>query len=220
MCVGSHKSQAGFPWLPRILRIVPSTAAHFEHQFLEPSWTAPLDAASAIQALPAQTTLSGMFFVAVVAAARQANVTLPSAQARYLPFRFYPLREFAKLLVEAAPALYPEEPLREALRKMGRAAPTNLLSSTVGKVVLGPAQGIHAILDTISQTYPINLRPSKGEVIERGERFAIVRLSEVHYFLDCHHVGILEGVLRYAGERGSVRIRPMGPGAMDYLVTW
>lgn len=206
--------------MPRILRIVPATAAQFEHQFLEPSWTASLDTAGAIQALPAQTTLSGMFFVAVVSAARMANVTLPSAQARYVPFRFYPLREFAKLLIEAAPALYPDEPIREALRKMGRAAPHNLLSSTVGKVVLGPAQGIHAILDTISQTYPINLRPSKGEVIERGDRFAIVRLSEVYYFLDCHHVGIMEGVLRYAGERGSVRIRPMGPGAMDYLVAW
>jgi uncharacterized protein (TIGR02265 family) len=103
---------------------------------------------------------------------------------------------------------------------MGRGAPQNLMSSTVGKVVLGPAQGIHAVLDTISQTYPINLRPSKGEVIERGERFAIVRLSDVHYFLDCHHVGIMEGVLRYAGERGTVRIRPIGPGAMDYLVAW
>jgi uncharacterized protein (TIGR02265 family) len=207
--------------MPRILQDVQSTAEHLEHQFLEPSWTAPLDTASAIQALPAQTTLSGMFFEAVVAAARAANATLPSAQARYVPFRFYPLREFARLLVEAAPALYPDEPIRQALRLMGRAAPYNLLSSTVGKVVLGPAQGIHAILGTISQTYPINLRPSQAELLESGERFAVVRLTEVHYFLDCHHVGILEGTLRYAGQaHGSVRIRPMGRGAMDYLCTW
>jgi uncharacterized protein (TIGR02265 family) len=206
--------------MPRILQSVHSTTAHLEHQFLEPSWTAPLDTASAIQALPANTTLSGMFFVAVVAAAHAANVTLPSAQARYLPFRFYPLRDFARLLVEAAPALYPDEPIRQALRKMGRVAPDNLLASTVGKVVLGPAQGIHAILATISQTYPINLRPSHAELLESGEHFAVVRLTDVHYFLDCHHVGILEGVLRYAGQRGSVRIRPMGPGAMDYLCTW
>lgn len=216
----SHKSQAGRQEMPDILQIVQSSAPHLEQQFLEPSWTAPLDAASAIQALPAETKLSGMFFEAVASAARQASSGLPSAQQRYVPFRFYPLRDFARLLVEAAPALYPNEPIRQALRKMGRAAPYNLLSSTVGKVVLGPAQGIHPVLDTISQTYPINLRPSNGEVIERGERFAVVRLSNVHYFLDSHHVGVMEGVLRYAGVRGHVRVRPMGPGAMDYLLTW
>jgi uncharacterized protein (TIGR02265 family) len=199
---------------------VHSAAPHLDHQFLEPSWTAPLDTASAIQALPVSTTLSGMFFDAVATAARRANVTLASALPRYLSFRFYPLRDFARLLVEAAPALYPDEPMRQALRKMGRAAPYNLLSSTVGKVVFGPAEGVHAILGTISQTYPINLRPSAAEVTEHGERFAVVRLSDVHYFLDCHHVGILEGTLQYAGVRGSVRVRPMGPGAMEYLCTW
>jgi uncharacterized protein (TIGR02265 family) len=203
---------------------VSSPAQRLEHQFEEPSWTAPLDTLSAIQAMPAETTLSGMFFEATALAARQANAAqgraLSSPPARYLAFRFYPARDFMRLLVEAAPVLFPDDPIRIALRKMGRAAPHNLLSSTVGKVVLGPAEGVHAILDTISQTYPINLRPSQGGVIERGERFAVVRLSDVHYFLDCHHVGVLEGTLRYAGVRGTVRIRPMGRGAMDYLCSW
>jgi uncharacterized protein (TIGR02265 family) len=199
---------------------VPSTAEQLEHQFMEPSWTAPLDTASAIQAMPAETTISGMFFEATAAAARQANATLPSALPRYVAFRFYPARDFMRLLVEAAPALFPEDPIRIALRKMGRAAPYNLLSSTVGKVVLGPAQGVHAILDTISKTYPINMRPSAASVIERGERFAVVRFSDVYSFLDCHHVGVLEGTMRYAGVRGSVRIRPMGRGAMDCFCSW
>jgi len=30
----------------------------------------------------------------------------------------------------------------------------------------------------------------------------------------------MEGVLRLAGVRGTVRIRPMGRGAMDYLCAW
>jgi hypothetical protein len=38
--------------------------------------------------------------------------------------------------------------------------------------------------------------------------------------MDCHHVGVMEGTLRHAGVDGRVRIRPLAPGAMDYLLSW
>lgn len=162
-----------------------------------------------------------MFFEATVKAARRERIQLsPQWAGPFHAFRPYPLRDFARLLSEFAPLMFPDMSLRSALRVLGRVTPEVLLRSTVGKVVLGSAQGVHEIIDTVSKTYPINLKPSKAEIVERGDREAIVRLCDVHYFMDCHHVGILEGTLAYAGVEGTVRIRPLGPGAMDYLLSW
>ncbi len=200
---------------------MPSPARHLDQQFEEPDWNSPLDTVSAIQAMPTTTTISGMFLDAMISGARSRNLPIPAEWSQpYATFRFYPMREFARMLAEFAPLVRPELPIRQALRVMGRTAPGVLLGSTVGRVVLGSAEGVHQILDTVSKTYPINLKPSKAEIVERGERYAVVRLTDVHYFMDCHHVGVMEGTLSHAGVQGSVRIRPLAPGAMDYLLSW
>jgi uncharacterized protein (TIGR02265 family) len=200
---------------------VQSRARHLDQQFIEPDWAAPLDTASAIQAMPSTTTISGMFLDATLTAARKARIPLsPEWPAQYATFRFYPMRDFARLLAELAPLMLPELPIRQALRVMGRTAPDVLLGSTVGKVVLGSVEGVHEIIATVTKTYPINLKPSSAEIVERGESHMIVRLTGVHYFMDCHHVGVMEGTLRHAGVRGNVRIRPLAPGAVDYLLSW
>jgi uncharacterized protein (TIGR02265 family) len=200
---------------------VQSRARHLEQQFIEPDWAAPLDTTSAIQAMPATTTISGMFLDATLTAARKARVPLsPEWPAQYATFRFYPMRDFARLLAELAPLMLPDVTIRQALRVMGRTAPDVLMGSTVGKVVLGSVEGVHEIIATVTKTYPINLKPSKAEIVDRGEGYAVVRLTGVHYFMDCHHVGGMEGTLRHAGVRGRVRIRPLAPGAVDYLLSW
>ena len=45
-------------------------------------------------------------------------------------------------------------------------------------------------------------------------------IPQIYYFLDSHHVGAFEGVLKFAGVRGEVLINPCGPGACDLLLTW
>jgi len=200
---------------------VQSYALHLDQQFVEPDWAAPLDTASAIQAMPATSTISGMFLDAVVTAARKARLPISSDwPAQYSRFRFYPMRDHARLLAEICPLMFGDQPLRQGLRVLGRTAPDTLLGSTVGKVVLGSAEGVHEIVETVTKTYPINLKPSNAEIVERGQRHAVVRLTDVHLFMDCHQVGVLEGTMRHAGVKGSVRIRPLGPGAMEYLCSW
>lgn len=197
-----------------------SLARFVEQQFIEPDWDAPLDTTAAIQAMPLTTTVSGMFLEATVAAARKARLPLSDEwNGPYHTFRFYPMRDLARLMVELSGLMMPELPIRKALRALGRTAPDVLLGSTVGKVVLGSAQGVHEIIETVTRTYPINLKPSMAEIVERAERQIIVRLSDVH-LMDCHHVGVMEGTMRHAGVKGSVRIRPLGARAMDYLLSW
>jgi uncharacterized protein (TIGR02265 family) len=189
-------------------------------QFVEPSWNAPLDAEAEFQAIPATATISGMFIAPLVMEAKRLGVHLPSARDRYVPFKFYPLVEHAKVLVETCERIYPTIPLRQALRKLGRGAPKALVGSTLGKVVFASVEGPHQVVDAMAKAYPLNARPSRVEVLQRSAGRAVVRLEQVHYFADSHHVGAFEGVLRYAGAEGRVSIASRGRAAVDLLLEW
>jgi uncharacterized protein (TIGR02265 family) len=191
-----------------------------DDQFIDPPWNAPLDASDVLRSVPESATISGMFPDAVLQQAQQANVSLPSARDRYTKFRFYPLREFTRVLIEGCEIFFPGTPLRLALRKMGRAGPKTLISSTVGRVVFGSAEGALAAIEAMAKAYSINVRPSHVEVVAASEHRAIIRVRELHYFLDSHHIGVFEGTLRHAGVKGTVKICAYGPAEADILCSW
>jgi len=103
-----------------------------------------------------------MFIAPLVQEAKRLGVTLPSARERYVAYRFYPLIEHVQVLVETSQRVYPGVPLRQALRKLGRGAPTALVASTLGKVVLAAAAGAHDVIDAMAKAYPHGLGKSKS----------------------------------------------------------
>jgi uncharacterized protein (TIGR02265 family) len=188
--------------------------------FVEPPWSAPLDAHAVLRAVPESASIVGMFCDRVVNVAKLQGKPLPSAREKYTPYKFYPLREHAQLVLEACPRLYPSLSLRQALRKLGRAAPQALIGSTIGKVTLGAASGVEETLRAWAKTYPLHLRPGFAELAEVSKNHAIVRLTDVHFFLDSHHVGSFEGLFKFLELRATVKIHSFSPSAADLLCTW
>jgi uncharacterized protein (TIGR02265 family) len=189
-------------------------------RFVEPPWNLPLDEQAALDSIPENATISGMFVAPLVMEAKRLGMILPSARDRYLPFGFYPLREHARLLLETCERRFGHLPLRQALRKLGRGAPAALMTSTLGKVMLGSVDDPPQIIRAMAAAYPLNARPSRVSVPVMEPGRAIVRMEEVHYFLDSHHVGAFEGVLKFAGVRGTVLIDIRGSAAADLMLTW
>ncbi len=122
--------------------------------------------------------------------------------------------------MSAAKIFYPERSLRHGLRAIGTAAPAAFSSSVLGKVTLGSAEGVHAVVTAIVNTYSINVRPSRCFVVESSPTSMIVSLNDVHHFLDSHHVGVFEGTLKYAGVEGRVRIASKQRHLADLLLEW
>jgi uncharacterized protein (TIGR02265 family) len=188
--------------------------------FIEPVWAAPLDVDSVAANIPKDAQVAGMFFLALQAKAQQMNVVLPRVRERYLSFSFYPITELIPLMVEGARHFYPGKPPREALRTMGRAVPKALIASTIGKVVFGSAEGVHATVEAMTKTYAINLRPCRVSVTESAPNWMVIKLEQIHHFLDSHHVGIFEGTMLHVGVEGTVRIAAVSGSAADILLTW
>ena len=186
----------------------------------EPPWGAPIDADALIRAVPANATISGVFLTAVAEAARARGHTLHMARERYTPFTPYPLREHCELMVEAATTMWPELPLRQGLRKLGRGSPVALMKSVLGRVVLGSAEGPTQILRAMAKSYPLHTRPGSLEVHELGPRHVIVRMLDIHYFLDSQHVRVFEGVMRFAGVEGQVRMKSYSRTDADLSCEW
>jgi uncharacterized protein (TIGR02265 family) len=188
--------------------------------FVEPPWTAPLDAEAEIRALPQVAQVRGLMIAPMLANVKKRGTTPTVERERYLSFNLYPLREHVRLLVDSCKVLFPELPLRQGLRKLGRGASDAFGASTVGKVTIGVAEGAHDIVAAFAKGYELNLQPGRACVVESGPRRVVVSLDDVHYFLDSHHVGAFEGALKRAGVRGRVLIARRGRAAADLLLEW
>jgi uncharacterized protein (TIGR02265 family) len=190
------------------------------NDFVEPNWTAPLDVVKALEAIPETATITGMFIEPTARAARAGGKSLPAQRERYLPFRYYPLREHVQLLLEACAATFPGRPLRTALRKLGRAGPNAFLASTLGRVSVGSGHGTHDYIERLAKSYSISLSGARGSMLTIDDHNAVVQLQNVHFFLACHHVGVFEGVMRYAGVQGEVKIKSHSPHSADLWCSW
>lgn len=189
--------------------------------FGEPPWHAPLDSDESLAALPEDAQMKGMFLAAIVARATEAGVVLSSARPRYTAFQWYPLREHCALLTELSRAVWPNEPLRQGLRRIGRGAAPALVGSTLGKVMVGSAIGPAQVVSEMAKAYMLLARPGTIAVVEDSPGRMEISLRDVCFFLDSHHVGVYEGALRFArAVDPKVQIRMRGPHDLDLLCEW
>jgi len=189
-------------------------------RFREPPWQAGLDVPRALSLISAASSIAGMFFLGVLEGAKRRGLALSAPRERYLPFGFYPIAEFAPLLVAAAGLFHPKLSLRQSLRAIGAAGPAVLAKTVLGKVTLGSAIGVHAVIEAIAKTYSVNIRPCRCAITHKSERACVVSLDNVQYFLDSHHVGVFEGTMTHAGVQGRVRIASKSEFSADLLLEW
>jgi uncharacterized protein (TIGR02265 family) len=189
-------------------------------RFSDPPWQAALDVPRALSLISADSTIAGMFFLGLVEGAKRRGVSLSVTRERYLPFGFYPVAEFAPLLVAAAGHFHPTASLRHGLRAIGAVGPAVLAKSVLGKVTLGSAIGVHAVIEAVANTYGVNIRPSTCVVTHRATRACVVSLENVQYFLNSHHIGVFEGTMTHAGVKGRVRIASRSEFSAELLLEW
>jgi uncharacterized protein (TIGR02265 family) len=190
-----------------------------------PSWDAPLDAESYVRAIPPGALIKGFYAATVAAEAKRRGIKLAHASDKYLPFLDYSLANHNRLLVETARAFWPDVPLRQGLRKIGRAAVQSLLETTFGKALLGgltQPETVGRALLAFGRAYTTTLsKPTPVvEVIETGERSAIFRLRDAWVFHDSQQIGIIEGLCRACGAQADVRFAMDGPASGEFACSW
>lgn len=188
--------------------------------FVDPPWEAVLAVERCIAEIPDTATIAGMFYLALQEGAKRRNVELPFPKQRFVPFGFYPLREFARALVQASRSFYPNRSLRQGLRAIGTAGPKAFAASTLGKVTFGSAGGVQEAVAAIAKTYSANIHPARCTIVESAPRAMQLSFDHVYHFLDSHHVGVFEGIFEHLGVQGRVRIAMTSLSSGTFLLEW
>lgn len=187
--------------------------------FFSPVWTDPVDAAAEIAACPPTLTLKGLMSTALVDACAAGGVPLPSALPRYLPFHPYPLRHHMQLLLEAAAALYPNDPTRVALRRFGRGVRSIIKDTPYGRVAFGRELDARDTVAALGRVYRVMLDCEVNGALV-GERCADIEMRNIHHFLDSLHVGTVEGVFMGSNIKPHVTIQPIDRHNAVFRLRW
>jgi len=183
--------------------------------FVAIDWSAPIDVAQRLAAVPDRAVVKGMFF------RRYLDELGESGDRRYSSFKDYPLRDLMALQVRVARARHPDVPLREGLRRVGWLVFPTLLDSLVGRVLFGVLErDVGRIVSAVSKGYSLVQTTGKAEVLLNRPGEARVALREMYNFADCYQVGILEGVMRHCGLDGEIRLRTQGVADVECACRW
>jgi uncharacterized protein (TIGR02265 family) len=201
-------------------RLNAELAAHdaVASEFHEPDLQAPLDVEARIAETPLTATVKGMFVEPLARSARQAGV---ACEARYLPFREYPLRDFMRLLASCAQTHHPTVPTREAFRQLGRDAFPALMGSVAGRVIFTFAHGnARGALRLAPEGYKHSLSHCSVRTRLSTPEQVVLELRDVWNFPECYHVGVIEGGCMAFGPQPKVKTRVLSPCSVDMLIRW
>ena len=192
--------------------------------YLDPDWDAPLDVDAHLAAVPPAAMTKGMFFSRILDDYRERYITAPTSE-RYVGFKDYPLRDWMELAVSAARDLWPQKPLREGLRRVGQRAYVTFTASFIGRVLFGVlGNNFESVVRISPRAYELALTLARAEVIEAGAGSSagssILWLRNVYNFIDCYHVGVVEGAVRACNRSGRVRLRPVSLSEAYFLLEW
>jgi len=172
-----------------------------------------------IAGIPEASTTKGLFFNRLQELARKRGVPFPDDH--YVGLLDYSSREYCGLLVDIASALYPEETLREALRRVGHTAFPTLRSGLVGRAVFAVfGKNPRPPFRLMARGWQMSTSHVRAREVERGPSHAIIEVVDCYAFLDSYVVGIFEGVLLDRELQPEVTLEFHGPSSCMYHCAW
>ncbi len=181
-------------------------------------FAAPIDLEARIAETPETATAKGMFFEPLARSGRQWAIP---CEARYVPFRDYPLRDYMRLLVAYGGKRYPDVPIREAMRRIGWEAFPALMSSVAGRVLYTFAgRDVRAALRLAPEAYKHSIKPGSVTMRVNTPSQVVLEYRDVWNLAECYQVGVIEGGCRAFGAEARISLRVHSSASIDMLVRW
>jgi uncharacterized protein (TIGR02265 family) len=185
--------------------------------FSPPDFRAPLAWQDLIASVPSDIKVRGIFFNTIADELQK----IGHPEKPHIPFKHYPLGELMAFEVRAAQILYPQQPLREGLRRLGRLGYPSLLQTTPGRILFSVSElDFRIALTLASKAYGISVTRGTCEVVDMQRNRAHLKLTDIYNFVDCTQVGVIEGTMRSLHVDGSVLVRQISQGSIEFLVEW
>jgi len=182
------------------------------------------DVEAEIRSIPPSYGVKGMFFERLVLVLgsdfEHAAKTLekPPTNGRYLAFRDYPGRDFARLAAAAGRKVYPRLGLREAIRRIALDDFEVFADSTIGKVTLAVASNARSVLNKVPFIYR-SLAPGDWDIAAEDVGEQTVRLDFRPFVGRWEYaVGQFEGAVLHYVERSVIHVYELERGHVRFDV--
>ncbi len=184
----------------------------------EPRWDAPIDVEAHLAAIPEGVTTKGLFLTNLADRIEAAGAPRPG---RWTPFRNYPVREYAALLVRCAEVVHPGLPLGRGLREVGFTAYPAFAATTLGKVVFSFAgTDPKAALRLAPRAYDLVSAGTSQVTLEETPGEDRLYMRGIYSFPQLHEAGVIEGGIRTFGGDVDVLVSGVAPGEAVLHVRW
>lgn len=160
-----------------------------EKAWQEIDWNQPIDPQAYLSITPPGHSVRGMFFQDLY---KQMGEEHPPDR-RYIAFKNYPLEDWMRLVAKAAPILYPDLSLRQAIRNLGYSGFSSFAESSLGKVFFAFSKDFVATAKLISRAFAVIQNYGQFEIEVLDERNVVLSMREVWDFADVYYVGSFEG---------------------------
>lgn len=173
-------------------------------EFRSPDFSRPVDVDAELARFAEGDTIKGVILGNVSDQLKAAGHDAP----KFTAFRDYPFHDYIRLLIEASQLLFPDEPVREGLRRIGHGHYAAFVDTTIGRVIFGVlGRNMAAVLKASPKGYRYSTNCARCSVVgvDKTEQRAVLRLAGVP-LIDCLQVGVYEGGVRATGHDGEVRV--------------
>ncbi len=174
---------------------------------------APVELDEHLRRVPNGATVKGMFFLELQRVAEQAGVwpevleTAAVAEKRYYNFRDYPMVDNLRITAAVAAHVDPTMPRGDAIRYLGQTAFDVVLGSQIGRALFGAfGRDVEPLFLRGPKAFKLFL--GMGEITSEKVAPRVYRVHARNFpaFLETYQVGVIEGVLRHCGAKGTISI--------------
>jgi len=187
--------------------------------------TAAFSLEAGLATIPPDTTVKGMFFrrhVELMGSDYEvlsATLDAPVKDGKYVAFRDYPQRDYARTIAATSRKRFPSLPGREALRQLAREDFRVFAESMVGKVVMTMAGDMRGTLIRVPDAYKATVPAAKVHAVDLDPNTVRISFEPLMGFLE-YTLGQLEGVVVAFDGSPVTTIHAMKNGGHEFDVVY
>ena len=185
----------------------------------------PISLEAGLATIPVETTVKGMFFRRHVEGLGSdyetvsATLDVPVKDGKYVAFRDYPQRDYARMIAATARKRFPLLPGREALRQLAREDFKVFAESMIGKVIMTVAGDARGSLMHVPDAYRAIVPGANVHAVDLNPHTVRITFEPLMGFLE-YTLGQLEGVVLAFDGSPLTTIHVIKDGGHAYEVVY
>jgi len=183
------------------------------------------DIEASVREIPKDHVMKGMFFSRYLKALGsryrfiEEKLEAPPRLGKYLPFSFYPFRDFMRIFDAAARQSYPEISIREAHRREARNEVDVFVESTLGKVTFSLVENPQTALARYPEIFRVLVQGPKVRLTRTGKYQVTIDYKQ-HYGSIGYTIGVIEALVSNFDATPELAVDDAGGGVRTIVCSW